>query len=693
MTELALREENPNDIREHVLTVKQASSNMLSIINDILDFSRIEAGNLKIITKDYLFSSLLNDVINIIRMRIIDSPVRFAVNADCNIPNSMVGDEVRIRQILINLLGNAVKYTDKGFVLFNAYCETSALDLESGTTTLVMEISDSGRGIKPEHLEKLFGEYVQIDDDRRHGIEGVGLGLTITRSLIKAMYGTIEVESEYGRGSKFIVKLPQKINSADKLAAIEKPETKKVLVFERRDIYSNSIRGAIENMDGYCTVVNDEAALADAVRNNTFNFIFTSYTLYERNKRIFTHSKDNARIVLLAEFGEKIPERGLSVLSMPVYSMAIANILNNVSDSYLYSEINEAVVRFTAPGAKVLVVDDINTNLRVAKGLLAPYQMQIDLCNSGMEAIEAVASKDYDIIFMDHRMPEMDGMEATARIRSLGDGDEKYFMSVPIIALTANAVSGTREMFLENGFNEFISKPIDTVKLNSILEKFISKAKQKGLSETGSIILPQIELEIKPAIEIKGLNTSKGIAISAGSLGNYMVALSTFFEDATERAEQLKEFSAASDTESYTTCVHALKSAAKNIGAEELSRFAYELEYAAKQGDVNSIKMRNGEFLADLNVLLDRIKRTISDSDSGSDNNEPVDVSPLKPELIKLANALEKMDAGAINSAINDLHNNARGEKLAETVRSISAKVLMSEYDEAAELVRKLLEL
>ncbi|MDR2559182.1 MAG: response regulator [Oscillospiraceae bacterium] len=688
MTELALREENPNDLREHVLTVKQASSNMLSIINDILDFSRIEAGNLKIITKDYLFSSLLNDVINIIRMKIIDSPVRFAVNADCNIPNSLIGDEVRIRQILINLLGNAVKYTDKGFVLFNAYCETTENDLGSDTTTLIMEISDSGRGIKPEHVERLFGEYVQIDDERRHGIEGVGLGLTITKSLVKAMYGTIQVESEYGKGSKFIVKLPQKVSSNDKLAAIDNPESKKVLIYERREIYSDSIHSAIENMKGYCTVISDEVELEETITNNTFNFIFTSYTLYERSKDIFIKSKDNARIVLLAEFGEKIPERGLSVLSMPVYSMAIANILNNISDSYLYSEINEAVVRFTAPGAKVLVVDDINTNLRVAKGLLTPYQMQIDLCSSGMEAIAAVQSKDYDIIFMDHRMPEMDGMEATARIRALSDGDEKYFTNVPIVALTANAVSGTREMFLENGFDEYLSKPIDTVKLNSVLDKFIPKKKQRGLSETSSIILPQIELEIKPPVAIKGINVNKGIAVSAGSLTNYMETLSMFFEDGTERAEQLKEYIASGDMESYTTCVHALKSAAKNIGAEELSKLAYNLEYASKHGDTAFVNKSNGLFLDDLNELLVRIKQAVSSSHNGT---EPTDMNLLKPGLTALAKALEEMDAGAINSAINELHKNARNEKIAEAVRGISAKILMSEYNEAAESVKKLL--
>jgi PAS domain S-box-containing protein len=690
MTELALREENPNNIREHVLTVKQASSNMLSIINDILDFSRIEAGNLKIVTKEYLFSSLLNDVINIIRMRIIDSPVRFAVNADCNIPNSLIGDEVRIRQILINLLGNAVKYTEKGFVVFNAYCETSENDFESSTTTLIMEITDSGSGIKPEHLERLFGEYVQIEDNRRHGIEGVGLGLTITESLVKAMYGTIKVESDYGKGSKFIVRLPQRVNNTDKLAAIENPESKKVLVYERREIYANSINEAIKNMGGFCTVISDEASLEKTIQGTAFDFIFTSYTLYERSKDIFRKSKENARVVLLAEFGEKIPERGLSVLSMPVYSMAIANILNNVSDSYLYSEINEAVVRFTAPEAKVLVVDDINTNLRVAKGLLTPYKMHVDLCNSGMEAIAAVEREQYDIIFMDHRMPDMDGVEATAHIRNLGSGDESYFRKVPIIALTANAVAGTREMFLENGFNEFISKPIDTVKLNSVLERFIVKSKQKNLSDTGNITIPSIELEMKPPIDIEGLNINKGIAISSGSLEYYMETLVTFIEDCTERIDMLKSCLENGDMKLYSTCVHAIKSAAKNVGADKISEFAYELEIASKKNDTVTIGKLNDEFLTELNELLGAIKEALSEA-APHTGDEPADFSPLKPELLKLSEALSVMDAGAINAAISELQKNARGEVLAEAVRSISTKILMSEYGEAAELVSVLL--
>ncbi|MCL2019638.1 MAG: ATP-binding protein [Oscillospiraceae bacterium] len=688
MAELALLEDDPNALREHIITVKQAGSNLLSIINDILDVSRMESSNLKIASTAYQFSSLLNDVINIIRMRIIDSPVRFVVNVDSGIPNALLGDEVRIRQILINLLGNAVKYTDKGFISLSVLYE----QINEGVVNLIFEVEDSGKGIKPENLESIFSEYVQLESGARKGIEGVGLGLTITSNLVRAMEGDISVESEHGIGSKFTVRLPQRVGSPERIASVIDPENKKVLIFERRDIYSNSIRYAIENMNGSCTVVTSEDELSEALSGDSFAFVFTSFTLYERSKHLILKSRDNAKVVLLAEFGEKITERGLSVLSMPVYCMSIANILNNASGSYFYSEIGETIARFIAPEAKVLVVDDINTNLRVAKGLLMPYKMKIDLCNNGMEAIEAVKTKDYDLVFMDHRMPEMDGVEATAHIRALGSKEkDAYFKDVPIVALTANAVAGTREMFLENGFNEYISKPIDTVKLNTVLERFIPRKKQKGLSNADSIVIEPVPKKSKPTVEIDGLNVKKGLSISAGSPEYYIETLSTFVEDGTERIEQLKEFLKNNDMQSYTTCVHALKSAAASVGADELSGFAYTMELAAKQEDLSFIKARNDDFLTELDALLGRIKKAISAHGTKRGNKGSADGELLKAELEKLTDALEEMNAGAINAAVGTLQKITRTDRFSGMVRNISTKILMSEYEEAIELIEELL--
>ena len=477
MTELALRSNDLETAREHIITVKQSGANLLSIINDILDFSKIETGKLEIIQGDYHFSSLLNDVINIIRMRVLDSQIRFVVNIDSNIPNALIGDEIRIRQILLNILGNGVKYTEKGFVSFSVYGEAIGED----TYNLILDIMDSGKGIKKEDVGSLFSEYTQFDLESNRGTEGTGLGLAITQGMVKAMGGSIHVYSEYGTGSTFTVSIPQKIRSMDALACVKNPEEKSVIVFERREIYANSIVFTIDNLGVNCTLVSSNTELHETMKEREFSFIFISFVLYKENKEIISELGPKTKIVVLTEFGETIPDNSLNVASMPVYAISIANILNGETSTFSYSENNELIVRFTAPEANVLVVDDVITNLKVAQGLLAPYKMHVTLCKNGMMAIEAIKNNRYDLVFMDHKMPEMDGIETMERIRAMGN-DDAYYNEVPIVVLTANAVSGTEEMFLGKGFNDFMSKPIDTVRLNTVLEKWIPKRMRLGLT-------------------------------------------------------------------------------------------------------------------------------------------------------------------------------------------------------------------
>jgi CheY-like chemotaxis protein len=242
------------------------------------------------------------------------------------------------------------------------------------------------------------------------------------------------------------------------------------------------------NLGVNCVLVSSDEELCEKIETRTYAFIFISYALYAKNKDTILKFGTNAKIVILTEFGETIQDKNLSTIAMPVHSISIANVLNGTLDSFSYSESNELIVRFTAPQANVLVVDDIITNLKIVKGLLLPYKMQVDLCKSGKMAIEAVKSNHYDIVFMDHKMPEMDGVETTQYIRAWENDKNcvefptetpKLLRSfrIPIIALTANAVAGTKEMFMENGFDDFLSKPIDTIRLNAVLEKWIPREK------------------------------------------------------------------------------------------------------------------------------------------------------------------------------------------------------------------------
>ena len=686
MTELALREDVPNAAREHIITVKQAGVNLLSIVNDILDFSKIESGNMQIVPVEYHLSSLLNDVINIIKMRAVDSLIRFVANIDSNLPCALLGDETRIRQILINILGNAVKYTEKGFVSLIIYGEP----MDGKTINLAMEIKDSGRGIKQEDLDNLFSEYAQFDAELNRGIEGVGLGLTITYGLVKAMGGDINVESEYGKGTSFTVKIPQKIQKHEKLAAVVNSGEKTAILYERREIYAGSILYTINNLGVRCRLVSNDKKFVEMLKNDSYSFIFISYTLFEKNKTNILKYGENSQIVLLAEFGESIPVGNWDVLSMPAHAISIANVFNGVSDSFSYNANEELTLRFTAPEAKVLIVDDIKTNLKVANGILIPYRMEVDLCGSGADAIEAVTSKRYDVIFMDHRMPVMDGVEATERIRNLGDEDP-YFRKVPIIALTADAISGMREMFLQSGFDDYLSKPIDTVKLNTILEKWIPKDKQTRSSAEGGKADGPGKLSMD-AVAIEGLDIKKGVQLSGVTVELYFDILSVFYEDGMERIDEIKKCLDSGNLSLYIIQVHALKSASANVGADKLSESAYALEMAGRRGDINFIKTNTDHFLSTLERLLNDIEcLLLSQGAFGDKAGEPVDGELLASELVSLKKALGDMDAGEINRTVDILTNFTCGEDVKAIIKKISQHILMVEYDEAEALINTLL--
>ncbi|MDR0649183.1 MAG: transporter substrate-binding domain-containing protein, partial [Synergistaceae bacterium] len=445
MSELAIREYGKPEGLNFIAEIRQAGTNLLSIINDILDFSKIEAGSLQINQAPYGTASLLNDVLTIIHVRMKEKPVRLIPEIDSALPAALEGDETRVRQILLNLLSNAAKYTSEGFVKFSASGERTG----DRRINLTFRVADSGIGIKPEDVGKLFGDFVRVDQNRNVSVEGSGLGLVIARSLCRAMGGDISVESEYGKGSVFTAAIIQ-------------------------------------------TIANDQP----------------------------------------------VGDVGVKISATPRYED----------------------VRFTAPGVSVLLVDDIATNLMVIKGLLAPYGMNVSTCLNGRKAIELVEKESFDIVFMDHMMPEMDGLEATETIRAM-EGD--YFKTVPIIALTANAISGMREMFLANGFNDYLAKPIEIPKLNEIMERWIPKEKRVKRERRSRDLADVSEI----GIEIEGLDVSKGLAMTGGTLEGYVKVLETYCRDAAKRLEILSGGLGEENLELFTTQVHALKSASASIGA------------------------------------------------------------------------------------------------------------------------------
>jgi signal transduction histidine kinase/CheY-like chemotaxis protein/HPt (histidine-containing phosphotransfer) domain-containing protein len=695
MAELALREELPHAAREHLYTIRQSGSNLLAIINDLLDFAKLESGMLEITTKDYLFSSLINDTISIIRMRTFESGLKLVVNIDSNIPNMLIGDEVRVRQVLLNILGNAVKYTRKGHVSLIATGEQS----DENSILLTIQVMDTGIGIKPEDTEKIFGEFVQVDSVANRGIEGTGLGLSITSTLVKAMGGTITVQSKYGEGSTFTLTIPQGVRSLQKIAQVENPGQKSVLVYETCSVYADSIVRTVGNLGIACTLVSDGAEFEEKMASGAYQFAFVASELYESVRDACQKNADITQSVMLAGFGEAVVAPHLSILSMPAYSISVAGVLNGNQGEFEYLKGSSQEIWFEAPDAVALIVDDVATNLNVAMGLLSLYEIQSRVCKSGLEAIEAIqkpafpkrysVTKDgvktippklkYDFVLMDHMMPEMDGVEATKRIRALGERDP-YFKNVPIIALTANAVSGAKEMFLANGFNDFISKPVEMVQLSAILEKWVPKDKQRKRTADGTINISKQGMEL----EIEGLNTAKGLAMSAGSLENYLGTLKIFMKDGKEK---LKEINAALETKNlplFAIYAHALKSAAANIGALELSDLAKTLEMAGKQEDMNYVQEHAPNLLESLEKVVGSISRVIDEVEESKPEG-PTDTEKLKSLLAGLKEAIDSIDPRAIKEASEALKPFARAEGVGGAVESILNRIQGGEDDEAVD--------
>jgi signal transduction histidine kinase/CheY-like chemotaxis protein len=570
MSELAEREYGRPEGPKYIEEIKSAGKNLLSIINDILDFSKIESGSLELNPAPYELGSLLNDALNIIRVYMEDKPVELIAEIAPDIPARMTGDETRVRQVLLNILSNAAKYTREGFVKLAASHERVGPD----KVKLTFSIADSGVGIKAEDRDKLFGDFVRIDQKRNMGIEGTGLGLAITRSLCLAMDGDISVTSEYGKGSVFTAALTQTCTDFTPLGEI-------------------------------------------------------SGKTYARTKN--------------------------------------------------------AAARFTAPTARLLIVDDNDTNLRVAEGLLAPYKSRIDTCFSGAEAVRLARENSYDIIFMDHMMPEMDGMEATAAIRAR-DGD--YFKALPIVALTANAVLGMRETFLQNGFSDFLAKPIEIAKLNEMMEKWIPRGKWEKAEPAAERAARQTVI-----LEIEGIDVSRGLAMTGGTVERYLDVLETYCRDAAKRLEILSDAPDGIGLALFTTQVHALKSASGSIGANEISRLAAELEEAGKNGSVDFIRERLAAFRENLSGLIGRIRFSLPAYAHSDENGADSGVSnpTFQETLQRLRGALLAENVGEADALLEELEAMSVNSKTKETFSAVAGLVLTSEFETAAGMIGDLI--
>ena len=565
---------HPPDIEEAFMQIYTSSTLLLGIINDILDLSKVAAEKMSIVPARYEMSSLIVDTVQLNLMYVGDKTISLELKVDEMAPFALIGDELRIKQVLNNLLSNAFKYTKEGTVALSIDVEPTD---DPQQVIVIFSVRDTGQGMDQKQLDSLFvEEYVRHNEAGNRNIQGTGLGLSITQRLVHMMDGEITVESELGRGSVFTVRLPQQRDGDEVLGA----ETSKNL----------------------------------------------------ENLNISKRSLNNMR----------------------------------------------TFVRDQMPYGRVLVIDDAETNLYVAKGQLMLYGLNISTGTSGQEAIDRVKNGEvYDIIFMDHMMPDMDGMETTKIIRDMG-------YEHPIVAYTANVLAGQAEFFLENGFSDFLSKPVDVRQLNDCLVRFILNKQSPEL--------------IEAVKRYKAYEPPQPKAVSAG-------LLESFLRDAVKAVDILETITAgqsfdADNIKLYTVCVHSLKSALANIGELVLSKEAYTLEHAGRSMDIETISAKTPAFTAQIKEIIAKHKPAEEPEGNDSPDSASDDIQSriqdriqnedpyfTRNKLLNIQKACERFDMFAAKQNLNELSQQSPGKDVKALISKIDELILHSEIDDVVELI------
>ena len=575
MDEMIIRESTEPEIRSYARNIRQAGKTLLALINEILDFSKVEEGKMEIIPTRYDLGSLVNDLTNMVKDRVEKKGLKLEIEIDPSTPHELYGDEIRIKQCIVNLLNNSVKYTEKGKVKMGIGFHP----LGGDRIAMEVHVSDTGIGMKEEDLERLFKPFTRIEEKRNRNIEGTGLGMSITKKLLELMGTSLSVDSVYGKGSDFYFEVEQKVLD---------PEP-------------------------------------------------------------------------IGDFAERFSGE-------------------EEEDGSGYQS------QFYAPLAHILVVDDTETNLLVIRGLLKATGVQLDTVGSGPEALAAMEKQTYDVILVDHMMPGMDGIETLAEMKKRPDYDKSAH-----IALTANAISGAREMYLKAGFDDYLSKPVDGDVLERTLKNYIPASKQISPTDgggTGVVPEPEVNAEPESVIpdwlrKVPGINIEEGIK-NCGGEESFMNVIETFHDTADQKRREIIGFFYEKNWPNYTIRVHAMKSSARIIGAKHLSSLCEQLENAGNAEDIEFIDANTDPMLA----LLEFLDNQLQQLDEVSEELPLIDDKMLKEAYQTVYDYSQNMDFGIVESVMDNLKEFRLKPDDEVIFNSVHDKLMLLDWDGIVELVK-----
>lgn len=719
MSEILLNEELPGTIKEKVQDIQRAGRNLMGVVSDILDFSELQSEEIELEEEAYNISSTINDVINMAMAYKNDKKLELIVDCDPNIPCELLGDEKKLRRVILKLMDNAIKFTQTG-------CVTLAVGYrkEKYGINLSVTIKDTGIGIREENQEKLFTTFNQVDASRKRREGGLGLGLAISHALVQKMGGTITVKSKWGKGTIVRFVVPQKVLNEAPMVSIQNKADINVVTYmdmerfgtaQMRDEYTNMLLHMSEKLRLKCKICRNFPELKRRMEKEFFSHIFTGIAEYREKTEFFDELAKKTKVIVALEPKDEKEITNPQILKIhkPFYILSVTSILSGENSLGEELSINSHV-KIETNDAHVLVVDDNNMNIRVVEEMLLAYNIKVTKAVSGKEALEKITSMDYDFVFMDHMMPEMDGVECLHKIRQKSG---TYYHNVPIVALTANAVAGTRESLLKEGFNDFLEKPIERSVLervikrnlpeNKVIEKnWKNEEKEENKEKTKEV--NDVQLHWLEKLKNFGLDVKSAIVYCCGEEAYYKI-LQGYCEEGKKLEEQLIHLHEIKDWKNYTITVHGIKSAMRSIGAVTLSELAKDLEMAGKREDINYILEHHEEMMKVYKEFFSWLKHSGIFKESPETENtqeekvraeEQEKLKEIKEEFWELDDEdfdsiLEKLEESIYELNIRHMLEiteelkecSYRGKPLKEVMVMAQRKIEMSDYLSAVDMI------
>ncbi|MCR5002700.1 MAG: response regulator [Lachnospiraceae bacterium] len=465
-----LLDQDVNDrVKEYVYNILNSSNALLSLTDEVMDLSKTGSQEITISNIRFDLSNLLMEIINMTSVRLMDTSVNFFVEIDEGLPRFLFGDGPRLRQVFINILNNAVKYTKEGRIILRVVGEMT----DDNEMIIKAEVEDTGVGIKAENIPHLFELYKRIDltEDGLNAVEGTGLGLAICKEIIEKMGGEITVKSSYHVGSNFGFNVPMQIDDKASLVDIGNPDIYSILIYVNDDDERLALRKIFNALHVYSELASDKRTFESSVANNSYSHIFISSQLYYGDMRFLEREITKEHLVIISNLNESVSMNKVGyVMTRPIHILNVSSVLLSKDTTYA-----REVVRkdgFICSRASILVVDDNLTNLNVASGILRKYGAAVHTALSGKEALSILEREHVDLVYLDYMMPEMNGIDTLEAIRAMND---PAVANLPVVALTANVINGAREMFMEAGFDDFISKPLEIDRLEKTLKNLLPR--------------------------------------------------------------------------------------------------------------------------------------------------------------------------------------------------------------------------